>query len=83
MAKRMESQATFLNDQDTLCVLLTESGVGIKEVAYNDACTHASADDNDVVCLGGCLSGVSWNHCASNVFSESRTARGKSSKTQC
>ena len=50
-AVRMESQATFLNDQDTLHVLLTESGVGIEEIA----CTHASADNNDVVCLCGCL----------------------------
>ena len=49
-AVRMESQATFLNDQDTLHVLLTESGVGIEEIA----CTHASADNNDVICLCGC-----------------------------
>jgi hypothetical protein len=53
-AVRMESQATFLDDQDTLGIL-TESGVGIVEIACDDACTHASSDDNDVVCLGGCL----------------------------
>ena len=53
-AVRMERQATFLDDQDTLRIH-TESGIGIEEIACDDACAHASADDNDVVFLGGCL----------------------------
>ena len=53
-AVRMESQATFLNDQDTLRIL-TESGVGIEKIACDDISIQASADDNDVVCLNGCV----------------------------
>ena len=52
-AVRMESQAAFLNDQDTLRIL-TESGVGIEKIACDDASTHASANDNDVVFVLGC-----------------------------
>jgi hypothetical protein len=51
---RVERQATFLDDQDTLCTL-AELGVTVEEIASDDACTHSSTDDDDVVALGGCL----------------------------
>jgi hypothetical protein len=59
-AVRMESQATFLDDQDTLGIL-TESGVqvGIVKIARDDsesdASIHASYDDNDVVFPLSCI----------------------------
>ena len=51
---RVERKAIFLNDQDTLRKI-TELGVGVEEIASNDASTHAKVDDDAVVHLGGCL----------------------------